>query len=244
MLEKRKGRSRGGGGGGGGIGSDNWDAPPLLKAQMAFEIIWFCIILYLISTLFKVIGNVGSRQRQPYILLLVSAILFDIGLIIHAVEIRISDIIPAPTYLALDGISFPFWKQPTVLFTMAGLWVFRKRSQLIIYGKGATGIPYAGQMWKFVADWIVTSCNLLFLVLSVIVETVGLSLYDIRVLNLLDASRGLSYIEFAFYFILTVVFVVTGFTLSSKFKRQTGRPDVVCHLLTRLRTSVEFNAGH
>ena len=248
MLEKRKSRSRGGGGGG--IGSDNWDAPPLLKAQMAFEIIWFCIILYLISTLFKVIGNVGSRQRQPYILLLVSAILFDIALIIHAVEIRISDIIPLPTYFALDGTSFPLWKQPTVLFTMAGLWVFRKRSQLIIYGKGARGIPYAGQMWKFVADWIVTSCSLLFLVLSVIVEAVASSLSYNQVISrfgynrLLDAARGLSYIQFAFYFILTVVFVVTGFTLSSKFQRQTGRPDVVRRLLTRLRASVKFNAGH
>ena len=248
MLEKRKGRSRGGGGGSFGI--DDWDAPPLLKAQMAFEIIWFSFILYLISTLFKIIGNVGSRQRQPYILLLVSAILLDISLIMDAVMIRITDTTIGPTYLALISTINPLWLQPTVLITMAGLWVFRKRSQLIIYGKGARGIPYAGQMWKFVLDWIVTSCSLLFLILWVVVYAVGFSLYWSDAIGysdfyrFIDAERGLSYVEFAFYFILTIVFVVTGLTLSSAFKRQTGRPDVVRHFLTRLSAGVEFNAGH
>ena len=246
MLEKRRGRSRGGGS----LGIDNWDAPPLLKAQMAFEIIWFCIILYLISTLFKVIGNVGSRQRHPYILLLVSAILLDIALIMHAVEIRISDTMSPSDYMALDSTSFLLWTQPTVLFTMAGLWVFRKRSQLIIYGKGARGIPYAGQMWKFVADWVVTSCSLLFLLLSILVGAVGYSLLFNHVIDsfdyrrFTDAENGLSYVRFAFYFILTIVFVVTGFTLSGTFKRQTGRPDVVRRLATRLTTGVKFYAGH
>ena len=234
MLEKRRGRS-------GGFNIGNWDAPPLPKARLAFEVIWFIVILYLISTLFKVIGNVGSRQRQPYILLLVSAILLDIGLIMNAVEIRISDIITRGIYIALDGPRYVLWKQPTLLITMAGLWVFRKRSQLIIYGKGAGGIPYAGQTWKFVADWIVTSCSLLFLVLTVIVGTVGsLSAYEIS----LDTVRGLSYFQFALYFILTVVFVVTGLTLNSSFKRQTGHPDVVRRLTARPRTLVKFNAGH
>jgi hypothetical protein len=133
---------------------------------MAFEIIWFCLVLYLISALLKVIGNVGSRQRQPYILLLVSAILLDISFIMDAVLIRISDTTPGSTYIALISTINLLWQQSTVLFTMAGLWVFRKRSQLITYGAGARGIPYAGQMWKFVLDWIVTSCGLLFLILA------------------------------------------------------------------------------
>ena len=238
MLEKRKGRSRGGGGVGFGI--DNWDAPPLLKAQMAFEIIWFCFILYLISTLFKVIGNVRSRQRQPYILLLVSAILLDIALIMDAIAIRINDTAFGTIYIALLGTISPLWQQPTALFTMAGLWVFRKRSQLLIYGKGARGFPYAGQMWKFVADWIVTSCSLLFLILSIVVYVVGYTLYQGNVISyfdfkrFVDAEMGLSYVQFAFFFILAIVFVVTGFTLSSAFKRQTGRPDAVRHFPTSL----------
>ena len=249
MLEKRKGRSRGGGGGGG-FGIDNWDAPPLLKAQMAFEIIWFCFILYLISTLFKVIGNVRSRQRQPYILLLVSAILLDIALIMDAIAIRLNDAAFGTIYIALLGTISPLWQQPTALFTMAGLWVFRKRSQLIIYGKGATGIPYAGQMWKFVADWIVTSCSLLFLILSIMVYVVGYTLNQGDVISsfdfnrFVDAEMGLSYVQFAFFFILAIVFVVTGFTLSSAFKRQTGRPDAVRRFPTCMSTCAKFNAGH
>jgi len=244
MLEKRKSRS-------GGSAIDNWDAPPLLKAQMAFEIIWFCIILYLISTLFKVISNVGSRQRQPYILLLVSAIFLDIGIIMNAVQIRIYDTMSMTTYYVLGSAGYILWKQPAVLITMAGLWVFRKRSQLIIYGKGARGIPYAGQTWKFVTDWIVSSCSLLFLILATIVGEVGFQLYYYyNVINIfdykrfLDAERGSLYVHFAFYSILTIVFVVTGFTLNGAFKRQTGHPDVVRHLTTRSRTRVKFNAGH
>ena len=247
MLEKRRVRI---GGGGGSFGIDNWDAPPLTKAAMAFEIIWFCFVLYLISTLFKVISNVGSRQRQPYILLLVSAILLDISLIMDAIVVRITDTLPESTYLALLSTINLLWFQATVLITMAGLWVFRKRSQLIIYSKGAKGIPYAGQMWKFVLDWVVTSCSLLFLILSSIVYAIGISLYYGAAIDyfdferFFDAQMGLSYVENAFYFILTIVFVVTGLTLSSTFKRQTGCPDVVRHFLIRLRIGVKSNAGH
>jgi len=238
MLEKRKGRGGGGGGGGSGIDiSDNWDAPPLLKAQMAFEIIWFCIVLYLISLLAKAIRNVPSHRRQPYILLLVSAIFLDIGLIMRAITMRI-DVPFGPTSLALHSIVTLLWQQPIALITMAGLWVFRKRSQLLIYGEGATGIPYAGQMWKFVVDWTVTSCGLVFLLLAVIVNAVGYSLYYSDVigypeyLRYHDAQIGLSYVLFAFYFILTIIFVVTGFTLSAAFKQQMGKPDVVRHFPT------------
>jgi len=252
MLEKRKGRG-GGGGGGGGSGidiSDNWDAPPLLKAQMAFEIIWFCIVLYLITLLFKVIRNVPSHQRQPYILLLVSAIFLDIGLITRAIAIRIDEVTFGPSSLALSSVVTLLWQQPIVLITMAGLWVFRKRSQLLIYGEGATGIPYAGQMWKFVVDWTVTSCGLVFLLLTITVNAVGYSLYwnDVigfsEYLRYYDAEIGLLYVLFAFYFILTIIFVVTGLTLSAAFKWQMGKPDVVRHFLTRLSIPVNFNPGH
>ena len=169
MLEKRK--SRGGGGGDGDSSAiDDWDAPPLVKASMAFEIIWFCIVLYLISVLVKVLRNVPSRHRQPYILLLVSAIFLDIGLIMDAVAIRTEDITDVITNFALTSTLNLLWQQPKALFTIAGLWVFRKRSHLIIYGQGATGIPYAGQMWKFVVDWTMASFSLLFLVLAVTVD--------------------------------------------------------------------------
>jgi len=246
MLEKRKGR-----GGGGGSGVDDWDAPPITKATMAFEIIWFCTVLYLISALIKVMRNVPSRERQPYHLLLVSAIFLDIALIMNAVGIRIiDDLIFTSTYVALDSTFRTLYHQAPLLFTMAGLWVFRKRSKLIIYGKGARGIPYAGQTWKFVADWTVTSCSLLFLTLAVIVNGVGTSLYfsfDIsyrHYLHFSDADRGLIYVRFAFYSILTIVFVVTGLTLTGAFNRQTGRSDVVRSFPTRLRTRLRFNAGH
>ena len=141
MLEKRK--SRGSGGGGSSV-VDDWAAPPIVKAQMAFEIIWACFLIYLISILIKVLPNVPSYQRQPYILPLVSAIFLAIGLIMHAVAIRIEYITLGITSLALGSTSTLLWQQPVALITMAGLWVFRQRSQLIIYGKGAKGIPYAG----------------------------------------------------------------------------------------------------
>ncbi len=247
MLEKRKSR---GGGGGGSSGIDDWDADPLLKAQMAFEIIWFCIVLYLISALIKVLRNVPSRHRQPYILLLVSAILLDIGLLIDAVAIRIDDTIFGPTFIALRSTNNLLWQQPKALFTMAGLWVFRKRSHLIIYGTGATGIPYAGQTWKFVVDWTIASFSLLFLVLAISVATAGYMLYWDDVigyayyLSLYDAQVGLSYAQLACYCILTIMFVITAITLSGAFKRQTGHPDVVRHFPTRMRTPVHFNVGH
>src|SRR5258706_5625078 len=247
MLEKRK--SRGGIGDGISSALDGWDAPPLLKAQMAFEIIWACVVLYLISALVKVLHNVPSRHRQPYILLLVSAIFLGISLIMDAVAIRIDDITFGTTAIALSSTITLLWQQPKALFTMAGLWVFRKRSHLIIYGKGATGIPYAGQMWKFVVDCTVASFSLLFLVLAVIVNLAGFLLYWDDVIgyayyrSLYNAQLGLTYVQYAFYFILTINFVITAFTLSGAFKRQMGHPDVVRHFPTRMRTPVHFNIG-
>ena len=88
-------------------------------------------------------------------------------------------------------------------------------------------------MWKFVVDWTVTSCGLLFLSLAVIVNGVALSLYynfDISYLHYLrffDAQLGLVYVYFAFCSILTIVFVVTGLTLTDAFNQQPGRSDVV-----------------
>ena len=220
------------------IRADNWGAPPILKAQMAFEIIYCCVILVLILVLLSVSTNIGSRHRQPYTLILVSAILLAISLLMDAVEIRIVDSKPLSTYLALETIVSPLWKQPTVLFTMAGLWIFRKRSRLVIDGQGARGITYAGQTWKFVVDWIVTSCSLLLLLIGVIISAVTLSRYDNNTMNKFDYERllnvqwVLSYVQLTLYFILTVDFVITGFTLSHAFKRQTGKSDVVRRLST------------
>ena len=239
MLEKRKSR---GGGGDGSSAIDNWDAPPLIKAQMAFQIIWFCIVLYLILALVKVLRNVPSRHRQPYILLLVSAILLDISLIMDAVAIRIDDTLFGMTYSVLSSTIILFYQQPVALFTMAGLWVFRKRSHLIIYGPGATGVPYAGQMWKFVVDWTIASFSLLSIVLAFIVYVTANGLYWDFFINYLhyrsfyNVTIGFTYAEYGFYFLLTIIFVITAITLSGAFKRQMGHPDVVRHFPTRMRT--------
>jgi len=233
MLEKRRSRGNGGGGGGTSI-EDNWDAPPLVKAKMAFEIIWFCFILYLITVLLKVIRNVPSPQRQPYILLLISAIFLDIALITHAIIIRVAEYIPPGSLaIALSSVLDLLWNQSELLITMAGLWVFRKRSKLIMYGEGAKAFPYAGQKWKFIVDWVVTSLSLLFLSLMVIVDAAAYTLIwddaisHLEYRRLLDARTKLYYVQFAFYSILTIIFVVTGFTLSGAFKRKMGLPDVV-----------------
>jgi len=85
MLEKRKGY----GGGDGTI--DNWYAPSLLKALMAFEIIWFYVVLYMITALIRVRRNVPSQHRQPYNLLLCTASLFALGLIVDAAYNRMRD---------------------------------------------------------------------------------------------------------------------------------------------------------
>jgi preprotein translocase subunit SecG len=254
MLEKRKGRGGGGGSSRGGSGfSDNWDAPALEKAQMAFEIIWFCLVLYLIATLVKVMRNVPSRERQPYNLLIVSAVFLDIGLLMDAITIRLDTTLiygDINTYLGLSTTTTLLWQQAIALITMAGLWVFRKRSKLIIYGGQAKGIPYAGRTWKFVADWIVTCCILLFLVLAVILRAAGYSLYlngtilTSDYLRFFDAQKDLAYTQYAFYFLLTIVFVVTAFTLNSAFNRQMGHRDVVCRFPTYLRTHLKFNTGH
>jgi hypothetical protein len=238
MLEKRKGR-----GGGNGF-SNNWDASAFEKTQMAFEIIWYCVVLYLITNLVKVMRNVPSRERQPYNLLIVSAVFLDIGLIMNAIGIRLDDLIylDMNAYIALSITAGILWHQAVALITMAGLWVFRKRSKLVIYGGEAKGIPYAGRTWKFVADWIVTCCSLLFLVLAVALRAAANSLYlsgaimTSEYLRFIDAREDSTYTRYAFYFLLTIVFVVTGFTLNSAFKRQMGHRDVVYRFPTHLRT--------
>jgi len=227
MLEKRKGY----GGGDGTI--DNWYAPSLLKALMAFEIIWFYVVLYMITALIRVRRNVPSQHRQPYNLLLCTASLFALGLIVDAAYNRMRDTMFGITYIAFSCIVGPLSGQPKALIIMAGLWIFHKRSKLVIYGGGTKGNPYAGQTWKFVVDWIISASILLFVVVSVIVGAVGYSLYYDDIIyrseyyRFTDAKKVLIYIGNAFYFILTIVFVFTGFTLRSAFKRQMGRPDVV-----------------
>jgi len=80
---------------------------------------------------------------------------------------------------------------------------------------------------------MVTSCSLLFLTLAVIVDAAGTSLFfslDISYLHylqLFDAQVGLTYVQVAFYSILTIIFVGTGPTLTGAFNQQTGRSDVV-----------------
>jgi len=69
--------------------------------------------------------------------------------------------------------------------------------------------------------------------LSVSVGVAGYSLYWDDLIgyayyrSLYDAQVGLMYVQFAFHFILTIIFVITAITLSGAFKRQMGHPDVV-----------------
>jgi len=81
------------------------------------------------------------------------------------------------TYIAFSCIVGPLSGQPKALIIMAGLWIFHKRSKLVIYGGETKGNPYAGQTWKFVVDWIISASILLFVIVSVTVGAVGYSLY-------------------------------------------------------------------
>lgn len=106
---------------------------------------------------------------------------------------------------------------------------------------------YAGQMRKFVADWIVTTSSLLFFMLAAVVKAIC---FTITISSIAPTTIAPSMIEgvvlclLPVLFTLTLVFVVTSFTLSSKFKRQTGYPDLVHRLPTCPRTRGKFNAGH
>ncbi|KAG8871769.1 hypothetical protein FRC20_010214 [Serendipita sp. 405] len=157
--------SKGGGGGGGrGIAagntsggnrhgaSDDWDAPPTIKALFAFQVIWAILtaILFLF-TVFK-LTRVRSKitHRGPYLLLAVVFILFSISFTLSAAPIRVT--FHPDVYLRIVFSSVMIGDFSRTFSSAAILWLVHIRGAALPSPQSDMSSPAVIRPWKRYVD--------------------------------------------------------------------------------------------
>ncbi|CCA73925.1 hypothetical protein PIIN_07878 [Serendipita indica DSM 11827] len=164
-------KGRGGGSSGSGSGSihDSWSAPGTIKAAMAFEIIYFVVILgefIIICRRLRLVPP-GRYTRAPYILLAIVAGALALSYLVSAIVTRISSYelgipdhdYPIETMRGLNTFDW-FLKNIDASFRPAVcLWLIHLRVNLAGKAEGSTSTPWMEHLWKRIVDWSLVAIN-------------------------------------------------------------------------------------
>ncbi|KAG8858829.1 hypothetical protein FRB91_009233 [Serendipita sp. 411] len=143
--------------------TDNWDAPPEIKAELAFLIIW-CIVAVgqfgMIVSRFKLLPA-GRIARAPYYLLSVAVFILALKYLLWAINLRV-DSMSRTTSNNLAGLT-DFLYSVEVSFTPAVLlWLLHIRGRMTFQALGKQSKPFVIQFWKRIVDWSLVGIFLLF----------------------------------------------------------------------------------
>ncbi|CAG7847275.1 SubName: Full=Uncharacterized protein {ECO:0000313/EMBL:CCA69422.1} [Serendipita indica DSM 11827] len=226
--------AKGRGGGGGGSGSisidDNWNVPGTVKATMAFQIIFFILILTEFIAIVRRLRFVpsGRYTRAPYILLAIVTSILSLAYLLWAIYTRISTGGSSVPDTALHGLGAFLNSLLTIdnAFRPAVcLWLVHLRSNLARTTQGKTTKPWISQFWKRIVDWsLVTILFLIGISLMAVIANEW-ALIDSHQLNsdgyraYFSVRRGLYFTSVAFGVLLAIDIMVSFITLKVSQKR-------------------------
>ncbi|KAG8857524.1 hypothetical protein FRB91_011267 [Serendipita sp. 411] len=241
-----KGRG-GGSSSGSGISIDtSWDAPPIVKAIFAVQIIWFIFLLIeslLILRGLKLISKTPRSSKAPYLLAAFVAAEVSIYYLVGAIRTRLGTeidfIINYPLrYRYTSAISFLFdidlSFRPIVL-----LWLCHLRGVLSTIGSDIKGNKnsFVASTWKKVVDWslFVILFAISFAYSSMITvfnnASYNHTLSMVQAINLNDAIKRIIRAREAFTVILAINIVVSLVCLKVAQQRARIADKVITRLL-------------
>jgi hypothetical protein len=233
-----KGRGGGGGSGSGVSINDNWDAPGVVKAQMAFNLIFFIVGLVQLAYVLKNLPKIPSiAARAPYILLAV-VILFTVALhLTSAIYIRIvEDLLRETAYQISLTMQF-FYAVDTAFRPAVILYLIHNRAGLLLATLANKTHPLTSQIWKRILDWVLVGITFVFYIAYMGVNgTYYASLVNGTATNsqyrqYLNANRGLGHTLTAMVVLFAIDIIFSLITLFIHGKRAQAADLVVKRLL-------------
>ncbi|CCA73928.1 hypothetical protein PIIN_07881 [Serendipita indica DSM 11827] len=234
-------KGRGGGGGGGSI-DDNWDAPVTIKVAMAFEIIYFIILLGAFITIWRRLHLVppGRYTRAPYVLLTIA-----LAYLLSAIYTRINDGGGSiSTYYdgpdrGLHGLNAFNWfvvNIDTAFRPAVCLWLVHLRGNLARKVQNAPQ-PWVSQFWKRILDWSLVAITYLLETWSMGVTAHAYAQDDSGQMNsdrfwaYIDMNRGLRFTILTFILLLAIDIIVSFIALKVVQKRMNFIDPITTRLL-------------
>ncbi|KAG8821339.1 hypothetical protein FRC17_009849 [Serendipita sp. 399] len=230
--------SKGGRGGGGsslGSISDNWDAPPQVKAQLAALIIWCIIIIVqfgLILTRLKFLPT-DRIARAPYILLSIVAICTAFAYLLWSILLRVESM-SSQTATNINALTSFLFCIDTAFRPAVLLWLVHIRGQTTYRVLGKQAKLWVTQFWKRIVDWSLVAITFLFGISAMAVyaqyRQMRLQLTSAAINNYIKAYNGLSWTVIAFSTLLSINVIVSLVTL----KVSQGRAKITDLVIHRL----------
>ncbi|KIM29003.1 hypothetical protein M408DRAFT_23220 [Serendipita vermifera MAFF 305830] len=216
---------------------DDWDAPPLIKALFAFQIIWAILAVMLLIYIPKYLLKIPSwSARGPY-LMLIFVILFIIAYYVTwAVSVRVDTLDSDVATQVSSAISL-FAAFVEAFLPGVVLYLLHMRGDVLQTVKVNLIMPLASQLWKRIMDWSLVSLTFIFYVAMIGVKAAGNELSGIFVLTedefwqSYETSQALSHVIIAFIILLCLdvsVSIIVQFMQSKKARAR----DSVAGLLT------------
>ncbi|CCA76128.1 hypothetical protein PIIN_10128 [Serendipita indica DSM 11827] len=224
-----KGRGGGGGGASGSI-DDGWDVPGIVKAAMAFRIIWSVVIFGLFLTILRRLRSVppGRYTRAPYILLSIVAGTLSISYLLSAILFRMStgeSNAPFPVIRRLGSFN-SFLSNVDIAFEPAvSLWLVHLRGRLTNTAEAKSVNPWVSQHWKRIVDWSLVAITFTIGISTIAISENAWALYEAHRLDsnqLIDrllVNRNLNLTVIALGLFLAIDIAISFISLKISQKR-------------------------
>lgn len=216
--------------------NDNWDAPSIVKAFMAFELIWAAFSLIQLVFIFKNLSKLPVSARGPYILLAVVTVFSFIYYLMVGVLTRIRydylDVLTANqiSVAATGCFTVIAAFQPAVV-----LWLLQQRGSVMKASKGNALRPFSYRLWKRILDWALVGT--LFIIYITFMANNATYVVAIengtsnRIYNrFLNTSQGLSRAIIALILLSCIDVGVTSIVLFVQAKRAQWNDPVIRRL--------------
>lgn len=232
-------KGRGGGGSGGGSIDDNWGAPGVVKADMAFRIIWFIVSLCLFGAMLRRLRLVpsGRYTRAPYILLSIVTGTTSIGYLLSAILLRGASGMSSSLMHNLDAVTSVLWNINSAFQPAVCLWLVHLRGRLTGATQAKSAKPWVSHFWKRIVDWSLVAITFILGISTMAIVANGWTLYDGRQISdgqlfeIIAVSRQLNYAVFTFGLLLSVDIMVSLIALRMSQKRVSFTDPLTTRLL-------------
>ncbi|KAG8825422.1 hypothetical protein FRC17_008662 [Serendipita sp. 399] len=246
--------TKGGRGGGGSSGSssgirDSWNAPPLVKAIFAFQVIWFILLLsesLMILTRLKLISKSARSSKAPYVLAALVALVTSLFYLFAGIRLRTSySSLPSTsnlrTSLNLSTVTGFLYDVILSFLPLIFLWIGHLRgliSSSVVTGSASRNNSFVSSTWKKILDWsfviVVLALSVAYSALATHVNNMNFDreLTTTEQLNYRNTLTGLNRAVEAFFILFLINVVVTLICLKVAQKRAKIADKVVTLLLS------------
>lgn len=218
--------ARGRGGGGSVSIDDNWDAPGVQKALMAFAIIFAVFSLVQFVYILKNFTKIPFLSpRAPYIILSITTFFTFLWYLLYGILTRLrDDILDSIATGQVNAALVGFFTVVVTFQPAAVLLLLQQRGSVLQASRGNAISVFPSLLWKRIVDWALIGLTFIIHISYVGNYAAYIAAieagYSSRTYSAyIAASKGLSYTLTAFFVLLCLDVIITSIVLFVQAKR-------------------------